>query len=105
MMMIDANDQPEKVVGCPADGESDGDGAEQTGNTTPTSEHVGGPTTAYYAGSSLGPQLANNQDERADDERSRDDKQKREYSHAIRAMSPLPRPLLYAYKTSTHWKL
>jgi len=85
------------VIGCPADGKSDGDGAEKTGNATTSSEHVGGPTTAYYAGSTVGPQLANNQHERADDERSRDDKQKREYSHAVRATGPLPRPLLYTY--------
>ena len=43
----DVNERPEKVVGRPADGESDGDSAEKTRYTTATGQHVGGATTAH----------------------------------------------------------
>ena len=94
MVSMDVSGRPEKVVRRPANGESDGDGAEKTGDTTATSEHVGGPPTAYYAGSTFGPEFADNQNESTDDERSRDSEQQREDRHAVRATGPLPRPLL-----------
>jgi len=37
------------VIGRPADGEGDGDGAEEASNAASTGEYVGGATTAYDA--------------------------------------------------------
>ena len=93
-------DGPEKMIGRPADGEGDGDGAEEASNAAATGEDVSGATTAYHAGctvqsGAVSPQLADDHHERADDKRCRDGEQQREYSHAVRATRPVPRPILY----------
>jgi len=97
-----STDWPKKVIGRPADGEGDGDSAEEASNAASTGQNVCSATTAYNAAGwacigaevDVRPQLTNNHHKRTDDERRRNSKQQCEHRHAVRTTSPVPRPFL-----------
>lgn len=88
------------MIRHPAEGEGDGDGCQQAGDSASTGDDIGSSTTANDAAdrprSGVAPQLSNDERERADDERGRNREQQREYRHAVDATAPLPRPFLHA---------